>query len=134
MIRPQQSKVAAPPAHCPLESCLKFLAGAWTPKILWYLREEPRRFGDLKRDLAGISAKVLTTRLRELEERGVVTRTVMPTSPPTVEYALTALGHRFQPVLDAIVEVGHELEKNAKPSSVPRKSARPTITHSASHP
>lgn len=124
MIRPQQSKMAPPPSSCPLEGCLKFLAGAWTPKILWYLRAEPRRFGDLKRDLAGISAKVLTTRLRELEERGVVTRSVMPTSPPTVEYGLTALGHRFQPVLDAIVEVGNELERHGK-----APVRRPARTH-----
>src|SRR3954471_16001983 len=98
MIRPKKSRVGPPPAGCPLEDCLGFLGGAWTPKILWYLRAEPRRFGDLKRDLDNISAKVLTTRLRELEERSVITRSVMPTSPPTVEYALTAFGQKFQPV------------------------------------
>ncbi len=111
IIRPKRSKIGAPPEGCPLEGCLSFLGGAWTTKILWYLRAEPRRFGDLKRDLGKISAKVLTTRLRELEERGIITRTVMPTSPPTVEYALTSFGMKFQPVLDAIVEVGSELQK-----------------------
>jgi DNA-binding HxlR family transcriptional regulator len=85
------------------------LAGAWTPKILWYLQSEARRFGDLKRDLGRISAKVLTTRLRELENRGVITRTVMHTSPPTVEYALTDLGKQLGPILKAIAEVGKEL-------------------------
>jgi len=109
MIKMKRARVPPPPADCPLEECLNFLAGAWTPKILWYLREEPRRFGDLKRDLAGVSSKVLTTRLRELERRGVVTRTVMPTSPPTVEYALTSLGLKLQPVLDMIAQVGREL-------------------------
>ena len=111
MIRAKKNKNGPPPIDCPLEGCLKFLAGAWTPKILWYLRTEPRRFGDLKRDLGSISSKVLTTRLRELEERGIVTRTVMPTSPPTVEYALTGLGVKFQPVLDAIVDVGSLLSR-----------------------
>lgn len=96
---------------CPLEGCLKFLAGAWTPKILWYLRGEPRRFGDLKRDLGTCSAKVLTTRLRELEERALISRRVLPTSPPTVEYALTPLGGRLQPVLDAIAAVGSAMRK-----------------------
>ncbi|HEX4922586.1 MAG TPA: helix-turn-helix domain-containing protein, partial [Bdellovibrionales bacterium] len=66
MIRQKKSRVPPPPEDCPLEECLSFLAGEWTTKILWYLREEPRRFGDLKRDLGTISAKVLTTRLREL--------------------------------------------------------------------
>lgn len=111
MIKPKKSKVAPPPPGCPLEEVLSFLAGAWTPKVLWYLREEPRRFGDLKRDLGKISAKVLTTRLRELETRGIVTRTVMPTSPPTVEYALTEFGLRFLPVLEAIARVGVELQQ-----------------------
>ena len=82
MIRHRANKSGPAPQSCPLEASLKLLAGAWTPKILWYLRSEPRRFGDLKRDLGSISAKVLTTRLRELEKRGVLTRTVMPTSPP----------------------------------------------------
>ncbi len=109
MIRHRANKSGPAPQGCPLEASLKLLAGAWTPQILWYLRSEPRRFGDLKRDLAGISAKVLTTRLRELEKRGVVTRTVMPSSPPTVEYALTGLGQKMGPVLQAIAEVGKDL-------------------------
>lgn len=109
LIRHRPNKSGPAPEGCPLEGSLKLLAGAWTPKILWYLRTEPRRFGDLKRDLGSISAKVLTTRLRELEKRGVVIRSVMPTSPPTVEYALTALGAKLNPVLDAIVEVGRQL-------------------------
>lgn len=120
MIRPKRSKVGPPPPGCPLEDCLSFLGGAWTTKILWYLRAEPRRFGDLKRDLEKISAKVLTTRLRELEERGVIARSVMPTSPPTVEYRLTPFGMKFQPVLDAIVEVGSELQKRKSLTSPAR--------------
>lgn len=113
-----------PPQDCPLEECLRFLAGAWTTKILWYLGDRPRRFGDLKRDLGTISAKVLTTRLRELEARGVVRRVVKPTSPPTVEYSLTTLGRKFSPVLDSIVEVGQAL-KRARPriQSGPRPRA-----------
>ena len=127
MIRPKRSKVGPPPQGCPLEDCLSFLGGAWTTKILWYLRAEPRRFGDLKRDLGKISAKVLTTRLRELEERGVITRSVMPTSPPTVEYALTAFGMRFQPVLDAIVEVGAELQKRPPLRKPSRRQIAPRL-------
>lgn len=110
MVKPRKSKVPSPPENCPLEGALRFLAGAWTPKILWFLREDTRRFGELKRDLGKVSAKVLTTRLRELENRAIVTRTVVPTSPPTVEYGLTPFGLKFLPILEKIAEVGVELK------------------------
>jgi DNA-binding HxlR family transcriptional regulator len=97
--------------ECPLEFSLKLLAGAWTPQIVWYLQTEPRRFGDLKRDLGNVSAKVLTTRLREMEKKGIITREVMPTSPPTVEYTLTAVGRKIGPALQSIVEVGVDIQK-----------------------
>ncbi|MEQ1876476.1 MAG: helix-turn-helix domain-containing protein [Bdellovibrionia bacterium] len=113
MIRPKKSKVPPCDKECPIEEALGFIAGEWTHKILWYLREEPRRFGDLKRDLGTVSAKVLTTRLKELEAKGVVLRTVMPTSPPTVEYSITAFGRKFEPILDSIAEVGEELRKRS---------------------
>jgi DNA-binding HxlR family transcriptional regulator len=103
----------APPAECPLAICLSWLGGAWTPNVIWYLRGGPRRFSELKADLPGISAKVLTTRLRELERLGVVTRAVMPTSPPSVEYRLTELGDRLVPALEAIVMVGNDLRTRA---------------------
>ena len=111
MIQHRPNKSGPIPTECPLEHSLKLLAGAWTPQILWYLKTEPRRFGDLKRDLGRISAKVLTTRLRELEEKGVVVRKVMHTSPPTVEYALTDLGRKMGPILETIAEVGKEIQK-----------------------
>ena len=119
MIRHRPNKSGPVPQGCPLEASLKLLSGAWTPQILWYLRLEPRRFGDLKRDLGRISAKVLTTRLKELEKRGVLTRTIMRTSPPTVEYALTSLGHKLNPILESIAQVGKEINPvEAKPSQV----------------
>lgn len=122
MIQHRPNKSGPLPQGCPLETSLKLLAGAWTPQILWYLQTEPRRFGDLKRDLGPISAKVLTTRLRELEKRGVVTRTVMHSSPPTVEYALTPLGHKLNPVLKSIAEVGKEITKlGGGAEHIPRK-------------
>jgi len=126
MMRSKANPSGPAPQECPLTTSLKLLAGAWTPQILWYLKVEPRRFGDLKRDLGKVSAKVLTTRLRELENRGVVTRTVKPTSPPTVEYALSDLGKRLNPILDSIAEVGKGLRKlETKPagSKVPALAA-----------
>jgi DNA-binding HxlR family transcriptional regulator len=90
---------------------MRVLGGTWTPNVVWYLRESPRRFSELKSDLQGVSAKTLTVRLRKLEREGVVHREVKPTSPPTVEYSLTPLGGRLVPAIEAIVEVGHELKR-----------------------
>jgi len=110
-IKYRPSRVAPPPEECPLTECMALLGGAWTPNIVWYLREGPRRFNELRGDVAGISAKVLSQRLQRLQADGVVERHVMPTSPPTVEYELTALGRELLPAVDAIVEVGHRLKR-----------------------
>ncbi|HSR49445.1 MAG TPA: helix-turn-helix domain-containing protein [Acidobacteriota bacterium] len=110
MIPHRKSRVAPPPSGCPLDACMKLVGGAWTPNIIWYLRVNPRRFMELKSDLAGISAKTLTARLRRMEKDGVVCRQVKPTSPPTVEYSLTELGRRLLPAIEAIAAVGLELK------------------------
>lgn len=88
---------------------MALLGGAWTPNLIWHLSGGPRRFGELYRDMAGISPKMLTTRLRELEKKRVVIRSVVPSSPPSVEYALTELGKELIPVIDTIVRVGTRL-------------------------
>jgi DNA-binding HxlR family transcriptional regulator len=111
MVRYRPSRVTPPPQECPLTECMTFLGGAWTPNIIWYLREGPRRFNELRNDIGNVSAKVLSARLKRLETDGVVIRTVMPTSPPTVEYELTGFGAAVLPAVDAIVEVGHELKR-----------------------
>lgn len=94
---------------CPMFKCMDLLRGCWTPEVLWSLSDGPRRFSELRRENPFISAKVMTSRLRDLEQRGVVSRTVMPTSPPTVEYALTDLGSDLLPAIKSIVEVGTKL-------------------------
>lgn len=108
---------AQPLPGCPMSTCMQLIGGLWTPEILWALSEGPRRFSEIKRDCALISAKVLTSRLRDLECRDVISRHVMPTSPPTVEYALTALGMELLPAIKAIVDVGTKLHANMKLSS-----------------
>jgi DNA-binding HxlR family transcriptional regulator len=85
--------------------------GTWTPNVIWYLREEPRRFSELMADIPGVSPKVFSARLKRLERDGILTRQVMPSSPPTVEYALTDLGHELTPAIEAIVQVGHKLKR-----------------------
>ncbi len=84
---------------------LKRLAGLWKTPVLLLLLEGPRRFADLERALAPISAKVLAERLRELERDGFLTRTEIVSEPPkTVEYRLTELGEATRPVFAALVD------------------------------
>ncbi|WP_299848007.1 helix-turn-helix domain-containing protein [uncultured Roseovarius sp.] len=99
-----------PPEPCMLTECMSVIAGAWAPNVIWCLRAGPRRFSELKSDIPPVTSKVLSTRLRELEDRGVILRTVMPTTPPSVEYQLTPLGAELIPALEAVVEVGHKLK------------------------
>lgn len=109
MLARRKTKAPPPPPQCPLFVCMSLLGGAWTPNLVWYLSGEPRRFSELRSDIPRISAKVLSTRLRALEANGVVTRTVVATKPPSVEYALTELGRELLPVIEAIVRVGTKL-------------------------
>lgn len=104
----RKSKVAPPPT-CPLSEVLGLLRGAWAPNVVWSLSGEARRFGELRHDLPRISARVLSARLRELESRGLVARRVLHTSPPSAEYALTALGRELLPAINALAAVGQKL-------------------------
>ena len=108
-LKVRKSKAPPPPKGCPMSACMDLLGGAWTTNVVWQLSGGPRRFGELMRDIPGVSAKVLTERLRALEDKGVVTREVMPSSPPSVEYALSDVGHELVPVIDSIVRVGTRL-------------------------
>jgi len=106
----RKNKSAPAPPSCPLTECMALLSGAWAPNVIWYLSGGPRRFGELRHDIPRISAKVLSARLRELEEKGVVMRSVVSTAPPSTEYALTDLGHELIPAINAIVKVGERLK------------------------
>jgi DNA-binding HxlR family transcriptional regulator len=88
---------------------LGLLRGAWAPNVIWQLSGEPRRFGELRHDMPKISARVLSARLRELETRGLVTRRVLDSSPPSAEYSLTTLGRELLPAIDALANVGRKL-------------------------
>ena len=106
-------KKVSPPPGCPMSACMSLLGGVWTPEVIWNLSEGPRRFSELRRSLPAISAKVLSARLKDLEERGVLSRSVLPTTPPSVEYALTDLGEELIPAIRAIVAVGSKLHARA---------------------
>ena len=110
-LRLRRNRAAPPPPICPLTECLSLIGGAWTPNVIWYLSDSPRRFGELRADIPKISAKMLSARLRALEEKGVVRRKIMPTSPPAAEYSLTELGKELVPAIKAIVQVGEKLKR-----------------------
>jgi len=127
-LRLRKSKAPPPPPGCPMAACMAVLGGAWTPSVIWKLSGGPRRFGELYRDVPGISPKMLTARLKELGEKGVVIRKVVPTSPPSVEYSLSMLGRKLVPVIDAIVRVGTRLKEGvvaAAPAARRRSRAAP---------
>jgi DNA-binding HxlR family transcriptional regulator len=88
--------------NCPTRLALDRIADKWTVLIVGRLATGTRRFGELRRDITGISPKVLTQKLRELERDGIITRRIYASIPPKVEYSLTSLGRTLIGLLDAI--------------------------------
>jgi len=97
--------------QCPMEALLSLLGGPWTLYIAWTLMQNgPMRFGALRRAVDGISTRVLTERLRRLEEAGVIYRDHKPTIPPEVTYGITERGmelHRILVDLEGLAERWH---------------------------
>ena len=105
----------APPYRCPVEATLDVIGGKWKALILFWLRDEVCRFGELRRKIPGVSERMLTQQLRELEEHGIVRRKVYPVVPPKVEYSLTAYGRTLRPITDRMCEWGKKhLQRLAK--------------------
>src|SRR5947209_8582665 len=96
------------PYGCGLEAALDVIGGKWKPIVLWHLAPGPRRFGELRRLVTGISEKMLIQRLRELEGDGIVARRDFQEIPPRVEYSLTAFGVSLSEVLRPLCEWGRE--------------------------
>jgi len=95
-----------PKSNCPAEATLLVIGGSWKVPILWHLSGEVKRFSQLRRDLQGVTQKMLTQQLRELERHGIVSRKVYPQVPPRVEYALTPRGRSLLPVVAAMCKWG----------------------------
>ena len=117
VVKRRKSKVPPPPSDCPLSQCMHLLAGASTADVIWFLREGERCFTELQNDIAGISAKMLTYRLRQLERDGVLHRVTRPTSPPTVWYILTPAGQELGAAIAHVVEIGQRLKGTRVASS-----------------
>ena len=87
---------------CPVATTVALIGNKWKLLIMRNLLSRPWRFNELKKDLEGISQKVLTDSLRSMEADGLLTRTVYPEVPPRVEYTLTELGYSLRPILEAM--------------------------------
>lgn len=92
--------------HCPVEVTLDVIGGKWKCVILWWLSRGTQRFSDLQRLMPGITQKVLTERLRELEADGLIRREVYAEKPPRVEYSLAPHGESLRPITDLMCAWG----------------------------
>ena len=92
--------------ECPVATAVSLIGGKWKLLIIRNLRERPWRFNELRRDLEGISQKVLTDSLRQMEDDGLVFRNDYGENPPRVEYGLTELGRQMMPVIDSLADFG----------------------------
>lgn len=96
---------------CPVETTLTMISDKWKVLIIRDLLTGTKRFGELKKSVTGISQKVLTANLRNMEENGLLTRKVFPEVPPRVEYTLSELGYSLSPVLDAMAQWGTDFKQ-----------------------
>ena len=87
---------------CPVETTLMLIGDKWKVLILRDLMDGTKRFGELKKSIGTVSQKVLTAQLRDMEEKGLLTRKVYAEVPPRVEYTLTETGYSLKPILDAM--------------------------------
>ena len=97
---------------CPVETTLTLISDKWKVLILRDLLPGTKRFGELKKSIGHVSQKVLTAQLRQMEQSGLLTRTVYPEVPPRVEYSLTELGYSIKPILDAMSIWGENYKEN----------------------
>jgi len=114
--------------RCPAELTLDIIGGRWKVLIVWQLFQGARRFSELSRALEGITQKMLTQQLRELEHDGIVHRQVYAQVPPKVEYSLTPLGESLRSVVDAMCEWGmKQRDQTPAQGSEPDHAAGPGL-------
>lgn len=99
---------------CPVEITMGLIGDKWKVLIIRDLLTGTKRFGELKKSLSGITQKVLTNNLRQMEASGLILRKVYAEVPPKVEYSLTNTGLSLKPILDSMVEWGNEYRQNQK--------------------
>ena len=121
---------------CPSRQVLDRLSDKWSTLIIYSLREDTLRYGELQRRIGGVSQKMLTQTLRSLEDDGIVERTVYPVVPPMVEYSLTPLGKTLIEPLSAICQWAEkhlpQLEANRRRSAARKEAERESLRRKAS--
>ncbi|MBD2703711.1 helix-turn-helix transcriptional regulator [Spirosoma sp. BT702] len=96
--------------HCAMDITMDYIGGKWKTVVLWYLRNDKKRFGELRQLIPQITERMLSIQLKQLEEDGLVRREVFATKPPLkVDYSLTDFGRTLLPVLEAVAKWGREL-------------------------
>lgn len=98
---------------CPVETTLTLIGDKWKVLILRDLMPGTKRFGELRKSIGSVTQKVLTAQLRDMEEKGLLTRKVYAEVPPRVEYTLTELGYSLKPILDAMWSWGEGYKAKA---------------------
>ena len=96
---------------CPVETTLMLIGDKWKVLILRDLMKGTKRFGELKNSIGTVSQKVLTAQLRDMEDKGLLTRKVYAEVPPRVEYTLTETGYSLKQVLDSMVAWGTDYQR-----------------------
>ena len=91
---------------CPINATIKILGGKWKVLILFHLNQGTKRFNELRREMPGVTQRMLTNQLRELEADKIISRKVYPEVPPRVEYTLTEIGETLTPVLESLKKWG----------------------------
>lgn len=92
--------------QCPIDATIKAVGGKWKPLILWNLRKGAMRYSELERQIPGITQKMLSQHLKELEETGLIQRVVLGTVPPRVEYSFSEFGRTLEPLLEQMCKWG----------------------------
>jgi DNA-binding HxlR family transcriptional regulator len=111
-------------AGCPVAATLDLIDGKWKGVILYHLQGGPKRFNQLRRELNTVTQRMLTKQLRELEEAGLITRTIFPQVPPRVDYALTDEGRSLQGVIEALKAWGEgRMARMDRPQQPPSRTA-----------
>ena len=104
--------MSKPIPACPVEMTLQLIGDKWKILILRDLLTGTKRFGELKKSVTGITQKVLTSNLRDMESSGLLTREVLPEVPPRVEYTLTDTGYSLEPILDSMYSWGENYKRS----------------------
>jgi DNA-binding HxlR family transcriptional regulator len=112
------------PEDCPVQLALEMLGGRWKPLTLWHLRQGTLRFNEMRRLMPGVTQRMLTATLRELERDGLVRREIFAEVPPRVEYTTTPLGESLRPILDAMAQWGEVQRAGRSTGNAESRAAR----------